>query len=230
MENIRHFFRNISRDCEKTHYPSSFERLEPEEVKTHLRIANYNGFRLPDAVRPAYDLQIIPRCGFRYNSFYDAEHHRFIPCITSAISEHDIFWLFYDMIELLGPAVDVILEISHHQSRMSEHLSFYREKIDVAVLKSIFIDYQDLLVADGCLSISLVNPDKVCEIQLDEHKLIMVYGEEVSNFLPTLKSHGVLFTPDMLFISEGEHVHCTRESYLEKIEQLMFALGISEKF
>ena len=50
------------------------------------------------------------------------------------------------------------------------------------MLKSILWDYEDLLVNDGCTGIAVLNPGVPQEIQFDEHKLLIVYGDRLQEF------------------------------------------------
>ena len=52
---------------------SSFERLTEDELESHLRIARYGDFTLSAAVRPSYDLQVVPCQGFRHDVYRDDE-------------------------------------------------------------------------------------------------------------------------------------------------------------
>ena len=69
---------------------------------------------------------------------------------------------------------------------VNDQEDLYREHIDVPVLKSILLDFEDLLLNDGCTGIAVINPAKRQEVQLDEHKLLIVYGDPLAEFEQTL--------------------------------------------
>ena len=48
------------------------------------------------------------------------------------------------------------------------------------VLKSILYEYEELLTHDGCTGIAVLNPRVPLEVQFDEHKLLIVYGNNLS--------------------------------------------------
>ena len=50
---------------------SSFERLSEEELEAHLGVARYGSFLLTDAIRPSYDLQVVPSEGYRHDVYFD---------------------------------------------------------------------------------------------------------------------------------------------------------------
>ena len=87
----------------------------------------------------------------------------------------------WSLLEPLGSEVDVVLETSHDHSN-GGHLDLYREHIDMPVLKSILWEYEDMLLNDGCTGIAVLNPNVPQEVQFDEHKMLIVYGDPLSNF------------------------------------------------
>ena len=131
---------------------------------------------LTDAVRPSYDLQVVPAQGYRHDTYRDEHNHTAVPVLMAAVSKERLFDTFMDLLDPLGSVVDVVLETSHNRDSQG-HTDLYREHIDMPVLKSILWEYEDLLVNDGCTGLAVLNPDIPQEVQFDEHKLLIVYGE-----------------------------------------------------
>jgi len=77
---------------------SSFAGLSAEELDTHMRISTYSGFRLTDAVRPAYDLAVIPEIGYKIETYVDPESGRQVPVIMCSASSEAIVGLLYELI------------------------------------------------------------------------------------------------------------------------------------
>ena len=202
----------------------SFETLTDEELQTHLGIRTYGAFDLTDAVRPSYDLQILPRQGFRHDRYVDEATGGTTPVIMAAATERLLMDLFLDLIEPLGSVVDVVLETSHQSA--SEHEDLYREHIDMPVLKSILLEFEDLLLNDGCTGIAVINPSKRQEVQLDEHKLLIMYGEPLDRFESVLIGGDVYPDNDMKFITEAEHVHSSSEKMFDQFNVLRTRLGM----
>jgi hypothetical protein len=125
----------------------------------------------------------------------------------------------------LGSAVDVVLETSHNRSQQG-HTDLYREHIDMPVLKSILWDFEDLLLNDGCTGIAVLNPTVPHEVQFDEHKLLIVYGQDLTSFEEVLKRQNLARKDDIRFITEAEHVHSSSDQYREQFEELKMRLGI----
>jgi hypothetical protein len=206
---------------------SSFAKLTNEELEAHMGVFRYGAFDLTDAVRPSYDLQVIPRQGFRYDSYVDPKNNIDVPVIMASASRERLFDLLLDLIDCLGDEVDVVLETSH-QGESDEHSDLYREHIDVPVLKSILCDHEELILNDGCTGIAVLNPRKQQEIQFDEHKMILCYGKPLDGFKKILIAHDVYPDDSIRFISEAEHVHCSSDKFTCEFEKLTAALGMDE--
>jgi hypothetical protein len=225
---LKRFFQNVLREEGRASpQPSSFARLSEEELETHLGVARYGSFRLTDAIRPSYDLQIVPMQGYRHDTYRDASSRQAIPVLMAAASREGLFELFMELLDPLGHEVDVVLETSHF-GRGGDHQDLYREQIDLPVLKSILWEFEDLLVNDGCTGIAVVNPHTPQEVQFDEHKLLIAYGRPLEPFEQILQSREVPLAPGLRFITEAEHVHSSKEQYCREVEQLKVRLGIDD--
>ena len=227
MSFLQRFLKTTYRDGQAVRGRSSFQNLSDDDLEAHLKINRYGNFVLTDAVRPSYDLQVVPQTGYRHDQYQDRETGVRIPVLIAAASREKIFDLFLDMLEPLGTEVDVVLETSH--SRDSGHNDLYREQIDLPVLKSILYDYEDLILNDGCLGVAVLNPSIPLEVQFDEHKLLIAYGQELSEFEDVLQQYRIGCSEDMRFITEAEHVHSSSEEFAEQFNQLRFRLGIDEE-
>jgi hypothetical protein len=205
---------------------SSFERLNDEELEAHLGVYRYGAFDLTDAVRPSYDLKVVPRQGFRHDAYVDPQSKSSIPVIMAAASKERLFDIFMDLIDPLGEVVDVVLETSHHGG--GGHEDMYRDHIDVPVLKSMLYDFEEMLLNDGCTGIAVLNPGKRQEIQFDEHKMLIAYGTPLDTFEKILISHDVYPDKDIRFITEAEHVHSSSDKFARQFEELQMRLGIDQ--
>ena len=59
---LKRILRNSAKEQETTqNCRGSFETLSRDELQTHMSIKTYGAFDLTDAVRPSYDLQIVPK-------------------------------------------------------------------------------------------------------------------------------------------------------------------------
>jgi hypothetical protein len=224
---LKRFFKNTYRDGESKQGKSSFENLSEDQLETHLKIARYGKFTLTDAIRPSYDLQVVPQAGYRHDFYHDKDSGIKIPVIMAAASREVLFDLFLDLLEPLGHQVDVVLETSH--DRKSRHQDMYREDIDLPVLKSTLYEFEDLLLADGCTGMAVLNPKIPTEVQLDEHKLLIMYGQELVDFEDILDDYGLPCIENMKFITEAEHVHSSSDEFEREFDQIKYRLGIDDE-
>ena len=222
---LKRFLKTNGRDGRSNAGASSFGELTEEALEAHLGIARYGRFMLTDAVRPSYDLQVIPRAGYRRDSYVDQQTGVRIPVLMAAASREILFDLFLELLNPLGDEVDVVLETSH-QSKGRGHEDLYREQIDLPVLKSVLCDYEPLLLDDGCLGLAVLNPGIPLEVQFDEHKLLIIYGEELEQFEEILESYGLRSDDELKFITEAEHVHSSRDQFHGEVDEMKYRLGV----
>jgi hypothetical protein len=222
---LKKFFRDVFREGSVPVGTSSFEQLSEEELETHLGVSRYGSFLLSDAVRPSYDLQVVPAQGYRHDCYRDEQSGSNVPVLMAAISSERLFDTFLDLVDPLGGVVDVVLETSHNRGQQG-HTDLYREHIDVPVLKSILYEFEDLLVNDGCTGLAVLNPGVPQEVQFDEHKLLIVYGEQLDAFESVLGEHSVSHDEQIRFITEAEHVHSSSDTYARQFEELKMRLGM----
>ncbi|QDU27328.1 hypothetical protein ETAA8_24150 [Anatilimnocola aggregata] len=227
---LKRFFRGVFHEgapAAPTH--SSFERLTEEELETHLGVQRYGKFMLTDAVRPSYDLKVVPQAGYRHDQYVDEESKSKVPVLMAAASREIVFDLFMELIDPLGHEVDVVLETSHHRDQ-GGHEDLYREHIDVPVLKSTLWDYEDLIMNDGCTGLAVLNPGIPQEVQFDEHKLLIVYGNPLADYERIFKRFGIKCDEQIKFITEAEHVHSSNDKYFDEFDQLRMRLGMDSGY
>ena len=69
-------------------------------------------------------------------------------------------------------------------------------------------------------------PRDPVEVQLDEHKMLMIYAEDLKPFERILFEYDVWPMENMRFITEEDHVHSSRPVYQKLFDQLSFRLGM----
>ena len=225
MSFLKRFLKNAYRDEPTPRERSSFQDLTADQLETHLGITRYGSFVLTDAVRPAYDLQVVPSAGYRHDVYRDSDSGVEIPVLMAAASRESIIDLFIDLLDPLGDEVDVVLETSHERDG-GGHRDLLREQIDLPVLKSLLYDFEDLLLNDGCTGIAVLNPHMPLEVQFDEHKLLIMYGHDLTEFESLLGNYGVAYSEGIKFITEAEHVHSSSDDFVGRFDELCMRLGI----
>jgi hypothetical protein len=226
---LKRFFRNVFREGEMPIAASSFQQLSEAELESHLKVSRYGNFELTEAVRPSYDLQVVPTQGYRHDCYRDEQNHTSVPVLMAAVSKDRLFEAFLDLLDPLGFTVDVVLETSHNRHAKG-HTDLYREHIDLPVLKSVLIEYEELLLNDGCTGLAVLNPDVPHEIQFDEHKLLIVYGDQLQEFEKVFGQRGVACNEQLRFITEAEHVHSSSDGFAHLFEELKTRLGMDDGY
>jgi hypothetical protein len=227
MSFIQRLIKSNPRDLSSRGSQSSFTNLSEDELEKHLRISRYGSFTLTNAVRPSYNLEVVPSAGYRHDTFQDKQTGAQIPVLIAAQTSESIMDLFIDLIDQLGDEVDVVLESSHRQSA-GEHVDMYRESIELPILKSTLYDYEDLIKNDGCTGIAVLNPRIPLEVQFDEHKLLVMYGQDIEIFESVLQAHGLDQRDEIRFITEAEHVHSSSEEYFAHLSEIRYHLGMED--
>jgi hypothetical protein len=194
------------------------------EMESHLTTNSYGNFKLTDAVRPSFDLTVIPQQGYR-KTVLQIESRRTMPQIIASISSENLFDAFFDLLDLLGGSVDAVLETSHWHGS-NKHADCCREQMDLPILKSFLCSYEELLLNDGCTGIAVLNPETETEVQFDEHKLIFVYAHSLRSFERILKRYGIAYNNQLQFLTDAEHIHTTRDEYMQRFCELRTALGM----
>jgi len=201
--------------------------MTSDQLAAHLRVDRYGDFVLTDAIRPAPHLPITPREGFRLDVFRDARAGLTVPVVAAAVSKEKLFDLFLDLLGPLGEVVDLVLETSH-ASEGAGHRDLFREHIDLPVLQSTFLDFEDLLLNDGCTGTAVISTAGPMEVQFDEHKLLVVYARDLEPFERVLLQHGVGRDDGLKLITEGEHLHSTDPRHADEFARLCCRIGVGE--
>ena len=226
---LTNFFTNVFHENAPNLAHNSFEHASQADLEAHLNVARYGDFTLTEAIRPSMDLKVVPHEGFRHDSYQDEQSKADVPVLMAAVSSERLFEVFMDLIDPLGNEVDVVLESSHDRDR-SGHSDCYRECIDGPVLKSMLWDFEDMLTNDGCTGLAVLNPNVPLEVQFDEHKLLIVYGRDLTPFEHVLEDHGIYCNDGIRFITEADHVHSSNDDYVNQFEQLKNRLGMDGGF
>ena len=178
---LKQFFANVFDDESQATTAQGFEQLSENELEAHLGVARYGDFELTDAVRPSYNLEVVPSAGFRHDVYRDEETP-----LDGARPDGRRHQAAADghVHRALDAARRDGRRRPRNQPRNSPrgHTDLYREHIDMPILQSTLWDFEDLLINDGCTGIAVLNPNIPQEVQLDEHKLLIVYGKDLTPY------------------------------------------------
>lgn len=196
-------------------------------MSRHLARDRFGSFRLTEAVRPGLNRGISPRQAYRIQTHTNDGQDKKLPVLTAAISREKLLEVFVDLLEPLGPMVDVILESSHEQDDGNSVQEAEREGIDLPILISHCWDFEELLLNDGCTGMAVLNENRRIEVHFDEHKLIYVYAPRLHVFERVLHQHGIERDDQLRIITEAEHIHCTHPHFEEEHQQFGCRIGVA---
>ena len=203
-------------------------RPDRRSLEAHLARRRYGRFTLTEAVRPSWQLEVVPQAGYRFDTYADARTGTRLPAVVASVSSEQLFDTFLALLKPLGDVCDVVLETSHDSqgpgsdSRRNE---VTREEIERLVLESVLWDFEDLLLNDGCTGIAIMHPDLPLEVQLDEHKLLVIYANNRGPFEAILAEQGIDRNDRMRFISQGEHLHTSHTRFARLFDDMASRLG-----
>lgn len=186
-----------------------------------------NSFAFSQAAYPAEELNVSFSNGYRKSVFTDSLTQQDIPMLAISVSKEHVFDIFLQLTDLLGNTVDVILE-SSHGSKVSKHIDLHREEIDLPILQSYLQEYEEAISNDGCSGIAVMAKGKPMEVQFDEHKIIVVYAQNIAEFEKVLQLNHIRRNDTLPVVNDFEHFHSTSDEYEEQFNQLTGILGCSE--
>ena len=201
--------------------------MNADPITAHLQVARYGDFTLTDAIRPALDVPIPPRQGYRVEVFRDRANRLRLPTLAAAVSAETMFDALLGLMEPLGDVVHVVLE-SSHGTGADRHTDLRRNHIDLPVLLSHFCEFEDLLLNDGCTGVAVMSARRPIEVQFDEHKLFYVYAPSLKPFRRALRDLGVRRRKHLQLIAEAEHLHHSSDEYAEQFRQLALRVGVGD--
>lgn len=193
-------------------------------LASHFQVRRYGDFTLTDAIRPALDIPVIPREGYRVRPYRDPQTGMRLRVVSASVSAERLFDVFLALLELLSDTVDVVLETSHDTGE-DRHVDLRRSDIDLPVLLSHFCEQEELLLNDGCFGVAVIAKNRPWEVQLDEHKIIHIYAPKSKPFRRVLRRLGLRRDDDLQLISEADHIHHTTASYAAAFHSLSCLLG-----
>lgn len=152
-----------------------------------------------------------------------------IPMIVAAATREEVYGLFIALLEPLGDEVDTTVQSRHAgELRADKKDTKYCGHIDTIVLLSRLWDFEDVLVDDGLMNISIRkqphDPAYLPQVQLDYDKRIRIYSADLRPFKQILHIHGLQKDCRMQFVTNGAREHRTTENFAKRFHDLTDAL------
>ena len=132
--------------------PDAVARPDEKDLAAHLARNRYGRFTLTEAIRPGWQLDVVPQAGYRHDAYVDPTTGARLPALVAAVSSEELFETFMELLEPLGDTCDVVIESSHESE--AGVVESTREGIERLVLESLLWDFEDVLLHDGCAGIA----------------------------------------------------------------------------
>ncbi|MFL5329651.1 MAG: hypothetical protein ACJ8C4_12130 [Gemmataceae bacterium] len=181
----------------------------------------------PEAVMPAAGYAVIADEGYRTERYHNRQTGVSVPALVAAADRNHLLDLFLALLDPLGSVVDVYLESSHTNASATGRC-LRRESIDVPVLASYLCDFEDCLLNDGCTAVTVAGLRSPVEVQLDEHKHLIVYAWERKIFARIMKDFGLRRRDDLVLLFDVPHVHRSAPEHADQHSELANCLGMTD--
>lgn len=194
-------------------------RYSYEEIERHCERSIYGDFELTDAIRPHLEDLSDEQCVVHPAEGYILIEYQNVALLKGAVTRPKLFDVFRSCVELLGEdELIVTLKSSHDDD--DEHHECQRDSIDLPVLNSKLLDHENVLLNDGGVGICVAKPGEH-DVIFDEHKLLYVLGDPLSQFEQVFQEYGVRRNDEMKFITNGPHIHVSANELQNEFNQMV---------
>lgn len=212
----------------RLHWNEASFGSKPEKKRHTFQPKEFFG----DAIEIPRGKFFVPERGFRVSAYTPSRSELVpkpapMPIFSIAAEQSRLFDLFTDLLEPLGDGLSVALESTHDSMTSERSRDYWSDSHDAIFLQSTLLDYEELLINDGCTGISVVDEEQDCEVMFTEDKSIHCYGNDgiMGQFQRVLHRHDVLHRPKMKMLSEKPHIHRTTPEYCEHFHELVERIG-----
>ncbi len=199
---------------------------QPTDEEEAEKFARWVGdFELTGAAVPGFRSQVVPMEGFRYDLYKQRT-----PIIFAAATRKKIMLLLYDLLDNLSPTCSVIVRSIFASS--SKQKTFRRSVIDVPVLQSTLMDFEHLLLYDGCTSFCACDFERQEEVQLTPDKVFLVGArteQQLTPYAEVLRRRGLHRNDFLHFISEDEVLRSMLQHHQREFHSFADALAAEEE-
>lgn len=183
----------------------NFYALPSRLRDSHIVRERYRGFILPPAIRPAYDLKVVPVEGFCWRMGEGD-----VPCALVSVSRGRILLVLRRLLEFFGQRLTWV-ELTNDRAENSKRHIFSYGGIDPLVLASHLSIFEDFIVGDGAVRLSFEAQGIDLRITLEEHKLLCVTTTRKKYeraLVELMRELGIEEKLDMwMIIDDPRHIH-----------------------
>jgi hypothetical protein len=220
---IRNFFASFKQQ-DKNETQKKDRKITNEMIQEAMNNRKFGEFTLAPAVVFFKDGDVVPSKGYKIDKLPISNGITPPFRMLISASAEDLLDIFDDFIALLGENCSVAVEdFRTNTGDRVDYFAFYKETF---IVRSILLDFDDLLLNDGFVGLSIWNEIAQAEVQLTMHKILQVYAKNIVPFQQTLTGYGIPENPDLRFFFEDFYMLVSTHAGDSAVEELKDRLCI----
>lgn len=225
-------FYDIIKDCVSSLKLGYHEKVNDKSqkitgamIQQAMNNRTFGDFTLTPAVVFFKDGDVIPSEGYKIEKHVMPNGYSKSRIVVSASAEK-VLDIFDEFVALLGDTCSVVLE--DFRTDNGDHIDHFAYYKDTFVVRSILLDFEDLLMNDGFVSLAIWSEAALAEVQLTMHKIIQVYARDTRPFQQVLAEFGIVENPELKFFFEHFYLLVSNEAGDSAVEALKDRLCIDQ--
>ena len=198
-------------------------KITDEMIQEAMNNRTFGDFTLTPAVVFFKDGDVIPSEGYKIEKRVMPDGHIRSRIVVSASAEK-VLDIFDEFVALLGDSCSVVLE--DFRTDNGDHIDHFAYYKDTFVARSILLDFEDLLLTDGFVGLTIWSEAAQAEVQLTRHKIIQVFAKDTSLFQQVLAELEIEENPELRFFFEHFYLLVSTEAGDSAVETLKDRLCI----
>jgi hypothetical protein len=198
-------------------------KITPKMLQEAMAHRRFGTFTLPPAVVVFKIGSKVPVEGYRVQKSL-LPNGRCRYQVTVAASAEKILDLFDALLMCLGEYCHVVVQdFGIPEAYEVDYFAFQK---DMVIVRSIFYDFEELLLNDGFMGLAVYNEAVPAEVQLTQHKIIQIFALDLKPFRQVLNRYRIEENPELKFLFEDFHLHLEKEDDRIVLQSLKERLGV----
>lgn len=198
-------------------------KITNEMIQEAMNNRSFGDFTLSPAVVFFKDGDMIPSEGYKVEKRVMPGGHVQSRMVVSASAEK-VLDVFDEFVSLLGENCSVVVE--DFRAENGDHVDHFAYYKDTFVVRSILLDFEDLLTNDGFVGLAVWSEAAQAEVQLNRHKIIQIFAKDTSRFEQVLAEFDIEENPELRFFFEHFYLLVSTEAGDSAVEALKDRLCI----
>jgi hypothetical protein len=219
---IKECISSFKQEYRKTENVES-RKITGEMIQEAMNNRTFGDFTLTPAVVFFKDGDMVPSEGFKIEQQVMPGGYSYSRIVVS-VSAEKVLDIFDEFVALLGDTCGVVME--DFRTDNGDHIDHFAYYKDTFIVRSILLDFEDLLLNDGFVGLAIWNEAVPAEVQLTRHKIIQVFARDTSPFQQVLAAFDIEENPELRFFFEHFYLLVSTEAGDSAVETLKDRLCI----